>query len=230
MNIIENYKYITGIVREAELRSGRHPGSVRILTVSKNFPASSVQEAINIGVSLFGENRVQEARSKIPELTGQASFHLIGHLQSNKAKDAVSLFDVIHSIDKFSTAERVSREAVAQNKTQEVYIQINGSEEATKNGISPSEAVELAGRLSSLEGIKLSGVMTMAEFSDNEKVVRKAFSIARKTRERINSELGLSLTELSMGMSSDFETAIEEGATIVRIGSAIFGERYRGRR
>jgi pyridoxal phosphate enzyme (YggS family) len=151
---------------------------------------------------------------------------MIGHLQSNKAKDAVKLFSLIHSIDSLSTAEKINREAAKIGKIQDILIQINSSGEESKSGISSARAVDLAWNISKMKNLNLKGIMTIGPLTDNESDIRKSFILTRQTLDSINSELGLSLNELSMGMSDDYLIAIEEGATLLRIGSAIFGRRF----
>jgi PLP dependent protein len=225
MSVLDNFtsirREIDGIARTA----GRNPEEVRIIAVSKTFPGMVIQGAIDQGIRIFGENKVQEARGKIPNLHGNFSFHMIGHLQSNKAKEAVALFDVIHSIDKTGTAERVNEEAGRLGKRQKVLIQANISGEDTKSGVSPEGCLELARAMLELPNIELLGLMTMAPFTDDITAIRSTFRGAKALLERINGSLNMSIRELSMGMSSDYAIAVEEGATMVRIGTAIFGER-----
>ncbi|HOK92914.1 MAG TPA: YggS family pyridoxal phosphate-dependent enzyme [Spirochaetota bacterium] len=225
MTIAENYKIIKEKVAEAALKSNRDPQSIKILAVSKTFDASVVQEAIDSGITLFGENKVQEAKSKILQLAGNFEFHMIGHLQSNKARDAVKLFSLIHSVDKKSTAEKLDEEAGRIGKIQDILIQIKAFDEPSKSGINPEEALELAEHIVTLKNLRLKGVMNIGPLSEDLSDARKSFEMTRRTLEKINSRLSLSLSELSMGMSGDYPIAIEEGATIVRIGSAIFGNR-----
>jgi len=226
MNYYHNYIKIKNSVHETAIKASRDPGSIRIVSVSKTFSHETVQQAIDSGITIFGENKIQEANSKIPLLTGNFEFHMIGHLQSNKAKDAVKLFTLIHSIDTLSTAEKVNKEAEKLEKTQDILIQINSSGEESKSGISAAEAVHLAGNILKLNNLNLKGIMTIGPLTDNESDIRKAFKLTKQTLDIINIELGLSLKELSMGMSDDYLTAVEEGATILRIGSAIFGRRF----
>lgn len=225
MSIIESYTRIAKEIAAVAATSGRSPGSIRIIAVSKTFDESVVQEAIDAGIRVFGENKVQEAKRKIPNLRGDFTFHMVGHLQTNKAREAVQLFDLIHSIDKIETAAAVDREAGRIGKKQKVLIQVNTSGEESKSGTDPSSARELAVKVKELKNLELLGLMTMAPFTDEEGIIRETFGAARKLLEEINGSLGLSLTELSMGMSSDYRIAVEEGATLVRIGTAIFGYR-----
>jgi len=225
MTIIENYHAVREKAAAAAVKSGREPESVRIVAVSKTFPAPIVQEAIDQGILLLGENKIQEAKNKIPLLTGEAAFHMIGHLQSNKAREAVELFDLIHSIDKQSTADKINREAEKIDKIQKILIQVNTSGETAKSGVAPDQLTDLVREVLTLKNIRLEGFMTMAPFTTDEKPVRHAFSETRRLMAETNETFGISLKELSMGMSGDFEKAIEEGATLIRVGSLIFGER-----
>ncbi len=225
MRIIDSYTRIEKEIAAIATASGRSPGGIRIIAVSKTFDEPIVQEAIDAGIRVFGENKVQEAKRKIPNLKGDFTFHMVGHLQSNKAREAVLLFDLIHSIDKIETAAAVDREAGRIGKKQKVLIQVNTSGEESKSGIAPSSARDLTEQVMELKNLDLRGFMTMAPFTDDEDVIRETFRAAKRLLEQLNESLGLSLTELSMGMSSDFRIAVVEGATLVRIGTAIFGYR-----
>ena len=225
MGICENYNAIRADVDRSARACGRDPESVTVIAVSKTFPASDINEAIRGGIRVFGESRLQETKEKLPLLEGEFSLHLIGHLQSNKAKDAVRIFDLIHSIDKESTAEKVSIEAAAIGKVQKILIQVNTSGEASKSGCAPSEAAELCEKISRLQNIRVEGLMTIGPNVDTVESVKQSFSLLRTLRDRMRDRTGLALTELSMGMSGDYAIAVEEGATLLRIGSAIFGNR-----
>lgn len=225
MGIIDNYYAVIQKITDSAIASGRNPEDVKLVSVSKTYPADIIQNALDSGITLFGENKVQEAKEKIPLLKGSFDFHLIGHLQSNKAKDAVTLFSTIHSIDKYSTACKVSEEASKINKNINVLIQVNTSGESTKSGISPEAACELCVLTSALPYLTLTGLMTIGPLTDDRREIVKSFSTLRKLRDDINGSLTLPMKELSMGMSGDFVDAINEGSTILRIGSAIFGMR-----
>jgi PLP dependent protein len=225
MSIIENYNRILNEIHEIAASCGRNPDEINLIAVSKTFDESVVQGAIDAGIRLFGENKIQEARAKIPRLKGDFIFHMIGHLQSNKAKDAVRMFDMIHSIDSINTAAKLNSEAAGMGKKQKVLIQVNASGENSKSGVSPALAIELAQQIIGLSSLDLRGLMTMAPFTEDTELIRSAFRKTRKMLEQINSTLKLDLRELSMGMSSDYRIAVEEGATLVRIGMAIFGHR-----
>ncbi len=225
MSIIDNFSVIQKNIAESAKLSCRNPNEIQIIAVSKNFSSETIQEAVNLGIKIFGENRVQETKKKFPLITGAYSLHMIGHLQSNKAKDAVKLFEVIHSIDKIETAEKVNREAAKINKKQKILIQINSSGEKTKSGIFPENTLNIIEAVADMQNMEILGLMTMAPFTDDEDTIRRSFRLTRELLNSVNLKLGLNLKELSMGMSSDYRIAIEEGATMVRIGTAIFGKR-----
>ena len=214
----------------AAQRCGRDPESIRLIAVSKKVSADRVRQAIAEGLDIFGENYVQEARRKIDHLSDHdVSWHFIGHLQTNKAGYAVTLFDLIHSVDSLKLARALNREAEKINKVQPVLIQINIGQEASKSGISVSEASRLAREINSLKNLALKGLMTMPPYFDNPEKARPYFMALKDLRDRLQQELETSLKtkirELSMGMTADFEVAIECGATIIRVGTAIFGAR-----
>lgn len=225
MGISENYAHIKKTIEDTAISSNRNPDDISIIAVSKTFSVDVVQEAINNGITLLGENKIQEARNKIPALMGNFSFHLVGHLQSNKAKYAVVLFDCVHSIDKFSTAEKLSEEAVKAGRTMDILVQVNTSGESSKYGVSPGEAGSLCDQILHLDNLTLRGLMTIGPFTDNQESIRQAFRKLRELRDEINTNTGMELKDLSMGMSADYQIAVEEGATMVRIGSSIFGTR-----
>ncbi|HEU4520876.1 MAG TPA: YggS family pyridoxal phosphate-dependent enzyme [Thermoanaerobaculia bacterium] len=212
---------LTAVERRIEAacqRAGRRREEITLVAVSKTFPAGDVEAAVAAGASDVGENRVQEARDKKPAVAAGARWHLIGHLQSNKAKDAVRLFEVIHTIDSESLAERVGRAAAAAGKVQEVLIEVNIGREPQKAGIDPADADAMTRSLRAIEALSLTGLMTIPPQGDAEEM-RPYFRELRKMKD------DLGLAHLSMGMTDDFEVAIEEGATIIRVGRAIFGTR-----
>ena len=199
-------------------RSGRSRTGVKLVAVTKTFPASDVDHAIAAGMTDVGENKVQEARDKRPSVAGSARWHLIGHLQSNKARDAVRLFDVIQTIDSIELAGRVARVAESEGKRQDVLVQVNVGGEEQKSGAEPADVPALVRRIAALPSLHLSGLMAIPPFLEAE-AMRPYFRTLRALRD------DLGLPELSMGMTDDFEVAIEEGATIIRVGRAIFGSR-----
>ncbi len=212
----------------AAKRAGRDPAEVELLAVSKTHPADAVREAIRAGVTHFGENKVQEARGKIEEV-GRGVWHLIGHLQTNKAKDAVRLFDSIDSVDRLELVEELNHRADAMGKTQNVLLQVNIARESTKFGCTPETARELAKSINARPRLCLRGLMAIAPYTPEPEKSRPHFAALRELRDRLQIETDLQLPVLSMGMSGDFAVAIEEGSTCVRIGTALFGERLKGK-
>jgi len=201
---------------------------IRLVAVSKTMPAKIVREAIEAGVTDLGENYIQEAREKIHSLARYpVNWHFIGHLQSNKARYAVRMFDLIHSVDSLKLAKEIDKYAKKIDKIQSVLIQINVAREDSKSGIYVESALKLSTDISRLENVAVKGLMTMPPFFNAPEKVRPYFAALRKLRDRINAEdiPNITMDELSMGMTGDFEAAIAEGATMVRIGTAIFGER-----
>jgi pyridoxal phosphate enzyme (YggS family) len=211
-------------IAAAAQRAGRDPAGIELLAVSKTQPVAAVLEAMRAGVLRFGENKVQEARGKIEEL-GRGTWHLIGHLQSNKARDAVRLFDSIDSVDRAELAEEIDRRAEAFGKTQNVLLQVNIAGESTKFGCAADAARALAEKINGRPRLALRGLMALAPYSPDAEKSRPHFVELRKLRDQLQAETGLHLPVLSMGMSGDFAAAIEEGSTCVRIGTALFGER-----
>lgn len=209
-------------IASAARRIDRDPGEIKLIAVSKTHPLDLVREAIAAGAAAFGENRVQEAEGKIPELGREGvEWHLIGHLQSNKARKAIQLFDVIHSVDSVELAERLERICIEEGREAlSVLIQVDLAGEETKSGIQESDLPSLITYLKSCERLKLVGLMILPPFFNDPEATRPFFNRLREIRDRL-----LPGGELSMGMSHDFEVAIEEGATMVRVGTAIFGER-----
>lgn len=198
------------------------------MTVSKTIAPDVVREVIEAGVTILGENYVQEARDKFKALVQYpVSWHFIGHLQSNKAKYAVRLFDLIHSVDSLKLARELDKQAAKVDKIQQILVQVNISAEDTKSGISPDEAPRLIEEIGRLKNLAVKGLMTMPPYFYQPEKVQPFFADLRKLRDQIKeqSPRNVSLDELSMGMTGDFEVAIKEGATLVRIGTAIFGER-----
>jgi len=225
MTIIDNYRRIKDEINEKAVKSGRTPEDIKIIAVSKTFPITDVQEAVDSGITLFGENKVQEAKEKISHLHGDFNFHMLGHLQTNKVKDAVKLFDMIHSIDNAGTALKIDNESLKIGKIQRVLLQIKTSDEETKSGINPDDAVNLAEYIINLKNLKLEGVMSIGPLTDDIRLTSKSFKETADTLNRINRSLSINMSEISMGMSGDYLMAVEEGATILRIGTAIFGKR-----
>ncbi len=214
----------------AALKSNRRPEDITLVAVTKTHPAEIIREAIAAGVTDLGENRVQEADAKIPKVGRQAArWHLIGHLQSNKARRAVELFDVIHSLDSVALAQRLDRMCVELSRQElPVLIQVDLSHETTKSGAHEAEVGQVAEALKQCGCLRLAGLMTLPPYFDDAEQVRPFFRKLRELRDELSAQgaFGKARGELSMGMTHDYEIAIEEGATIVRIGTAIFGERH----
>jgi pyridoxal phosphate enzyme (YggS family) len=227
--IKNNLQGIIARIDKAATACGRDPESVQLVAVSKTVPSERVREAIEAGVTILGENYVQEAREKIGALDScPVSWHFIGHLQSNKAKFVVKFFDLIHSVDSLKLATELDKQAKKLNKVQQILVQVNIAREATKSGLPEQEIPQLIKEISCLENLAIKGLMTMPPYFNAPQRVQPFFKALRKLRDQIK-KLQLptvALDELSMGMTGDFEVAIQEGATLVRIGTAIFGERY----
>ena len=215
--IAERVAHVRQRVERAAERAGRSPADVAIVAVSKSFPRQAIEEAVAAGIAHLGESRVQEAAAKIPGLRRlPVTWHLVGHLQANKAKTAVELFDIIHSVDSLHLAEVLSHRA---QRPLPVLLEVNAAGETSKFGFPPSEVAAAAQAVARLPHLDLRGLMTVAPWASDPEAVRPIFRHLRRLRD------ALGLPELSMGMTDDFEVAIEEGATLVRIGRAIFGER-----
>jgi len=227
-DIQKRLKLVKERIEAAALSSDRDPKTVKLVAVSKTVPVDRVHAAIKAGVTMLGENYVQEAREKIEALGKErVSWHFVGHLQSNKAKYAVRLFDLIHSVDSLKLAKELNKRARALGKVQDTLVQVNISGEETKSGIDTEQALNLVRRISPLENLAIRGLMTMPPYFNAPDKVRPYFKALRSLQALIRQEAipNVDMTELSMGMTGDFEAAIQEGATLVRIGTAIFGER-----
>ena len=227
MSIAENLRSVEDRIAAAARRAGREPSSVRLVTVTKTVDRDRIRQAITAGAAILGENRVQEAKEKIEAFGKAANWHLIGHLQTNKAKYAVKLFDLIHSVDNRELAKELDRQAGKIGKVQDVLIEVSIAGEAAKAGVGIGDTVQLVKEAAGLKHIRVLGLMTMPPFSDDPERARPYFRKLRDLADAVRKEAiaGVSMNELSMGMSGVFEVAIEEGATLVRVGTAIFGER-----
>jgi hypothetical protein len=224
----ERLEQIHQRIAKAAKDCGRDANSVRLVAVSKTMSAERVARAIDAGAEILGENYIQEAREKFNALYDKAvQWHFIGHLQSNKAKYAVRMFDLIHSVDSLKLAGVLDKEARKRDKTQDILIQVNVSREETKSGIHEEEALEMVRQISQMENVRIKGLMTMPPFFDDPERARPYFRELARLRDHIAAESipGVQMDELSMGMTGDFEAAIAEGATLIRIGTAIFGAR-----
>ncbi len=227
--IAVKYENIYLRAKIAAEKAGRNFDEIKIIAVSKLHPAKVIESASAAGLKCFGENYVQELTDKYDILSDKGfndlEWHFIGHLQTNKVRNITPFVNYIHSVDSFKLAEEISKRAVLAERDINILIQMNTSGESSKSGCQPDDAVELISHLSTLENIKIKGLMTIGTFTDDEKIQREEFTVLRETLNDVNSQLSLNLKELSMGMTGDFETAIVEGATMVRIGTAIFGSR-----
>ncbi len=213
-------------IAEAAKQAGRDPASVRLLAVSKTFPLADILDAFGAGQLEFGENRVQELETKVPGSDPRMVWHLIGHLQSNKAEKAVELADCIHSVDSVRLLNKIDAAARKHGKIQDLLLEVNVSGEESKFGLSGYDALRVtAEQALALPAVRLLGLMTMAPLNADKAVLHATFGGLREFRDRLEQEFSIRLPELSMGMSSDYPEAIAEGATIVRIGTAIFGGR-----
>lgn len=227
MSIAENFAAIQTRIQAACDRVGRDPGTVLLLPVSKGHSAEAIEEAASRGLRIFGESKIQEAKAKMPQCSSRLQWHMIGHLQSNKARDAVQLFSCIQSIDSVSLAEEVNKWAEKFSKRVPILLEVNTAGEASKFGFSSADLpIDVINQFPRLE---LQGLMTIAPYSPTPERVRPFFRRLRELKEDCTQTLGAMLPHLSMGMSGDFEIAIEEGATIVRIGTALFGARSSGK-
>ena len=211
-------------IAAAAERAGRDPGDVQLVAISKTFPPEVIDEALRAGVSILGESKVQEALAKASQCSS-ADWHLIGHLQSNKVRHALSLFSTIHSVDSIALLEDIERIQEEIGRRPRVLLQVNVSGEGSKTGFNPKAMRDAVRTALSLGNLDLVGLMTIPPWSPDPEQSRKYFRQLRELRDSLSAEFDVGLPELSMGMSADFEVAIEEGATFVRIGSAIFGKR-----
>lgn len=211
----------------AAARAGRRPGEITLVAVSKTFPAEAIRAAYDVGLRAFGENRVQEFESKRATLAhlADATWHLIGHLQSNKARRAVSLFHRIDSVDSFPLAQKLDSAADAEGKRLPILLEVHLGGETTKSGVAEESVASLAADILSLSHLELLGLMTVPPYSDDAEKARPYFRKLREIRDGLSRTINKPLPVLSMGMSHDFEVAIEEGATEIRVGTALFGKR-----
>lgn len=225
MDFAANLSSIRQRITAACTRSGRAPESVMLLAVSKTHPPEAIREAVNDGQLFFGENKIQEAKAKIPLSPGKARWHFIGHLQSNKVRDAVELFEMIQGVDSLAIAREISKRAEQAAKTMPVLLEVNVAGEASKFGYQPAQLLAELETLNALPRIEIHGLMAIPPYAPAPERARPYFQRLRELKTECEKLLGAPLPHLSMGMSGDFETAIEEGATIVRLGTALFGER-----
>jgi pyridoxal phosphate enzyme (YggS family) len=225
MNIAENFDSIRQRIAAACAHAGRDAAAVQLMAVSKTQPAAAVQAAVDCGQFLFGENKVQEAKAKIPLCPGKTRWQLIGHLQSNKVRDAVALFEMIQGVDNADIAREISRRAEQASKTMPVLLEVNVAGEASKFGYPPEQLLAELKALNALPRLEIHGLMAIPPYTPVSEKSRPHFRRLRELKAQCEIILGTPLPHLSMGMSGDFEVAIEEGSTMVRIGTALFGER-----
>jgi pyridoxal phosphate enzyme (YggS family) len=225
--IEENVKRVRERISAAALRAGRNPDDILLIAVTKNVGVNDVRKGIEAGLDMFGENRVQEAEEKIDEIGHKVQWHMIGHLQTNKVKKSIDLFDIIHSVDSIHLAAEIEKRAFAVKKQMPVLLQVDLAGEQTKFGFSKKELFDTLDKLSGFANLKICGLMTIPPFSPEPEDSRIYFQELVKIREKISESClsGIDMDILSMGMSQDFEVAIEEGANMVRIGTALFGPR-----
>ncbi|OGU59505.1 MAG: YggS family pyridoxal phosphate enzyme [Ignavibacteria bacterium GWF2_33_9] len=227
--IKSNFKQVRReIIGKAESEY-RNPGEITIVSVSKTFPAEDIALAMQAGIRTFGENYAQEIKDKIKFFESkerQPDWHFIGHLQSNKVKYLFPYVSLIHTVDSINLAKEIDTRAGQYNKIQNILLQVNTSGEESKHGLEPDAVIGFAKEVQKFENINTIGLMTIGTFSDDEVIIRKEFTMLRELKEALNKSMGIiKFTELSMGMSHDYKIAIEEGATILRIGTAVFGQR-----
>lgn len=224
--IRENLNSVTESIRKAEKKSGRQAGSVKLIAVTKTYGADAINEAIDCGVTDIGENRVQEILEKYDRIK-PVHWHLIGHLQKNKVKYIIDKVCLIHSVDSIELAREINRQAEKIGKVQDILVQVNVSGEESKFGIKPEECSALCRDISGMNNVRVKGLMTIAPFTEDESVLRNVFCGLQQLSAKISEEKNdnISMDELSMGMTHDFPLAIEAGATMVRVGTGIFGQR-----
>lgn len=226
ISIKDNLERTLERIDQSVLRSGRKKGEVRLVVVTKRVDTDRIREAIKCGVEILGENYIQEAKDKISRIQAGVEWHFIGHLQSRKARDAVELFDVIHSVDSVKLSKELNKRGKEKGKRVRILLQVNLSNEESKFGLKREAVLPLVEEVSELKSLTLEGFMMMPPFFSDPEDVRPFFRHLHLLRDEISDKTGLPLKELSMGMSHDFEVAIEEGSTMVRVGTAIFGSRF----
>ena len=229
MSLADNLEEIQQRIRAACQRAGRNPDSVTLLAVSKTHPPEIIKAAADCGQIFFGENKMQEAKAKIPLCPGKLRWHFIGHLQSNKCRDAVELFEMIQSVDSLSLAQEINRRADQAGRRMPVLIEVNVAGEASKFGCQPEQLLAELKELNALPRIEIHGLMTVPPWLPEAEDSRPYFRRLRELKERAEQVLGAPLPHLSMGMSGDFEIATEEGATMLRVGTALFGPRAKAK-
>jgi len=223
--VLENLERVRERIALAAAKSSRTADDVELVAITKTHPAEKVREAIEAGQTLFGESRVQEARAKIPELPSSVRWHFVGHLQKNKIRHALPLFEMIHSADSLSLAQEMNRIAEEEGMHPRVLLEINLAGEGSKFGFAPNTLREQMEELLALPRLSILGLMCIPPIAEDAEASRKYFVELRELRDRLQTEFLVDLAQLSMGMTQDYAIAVEEGATLVRVGTAIFGER-----
>jgi pyridoxal phosphate enzyme (YggS family) len=229
-SIAENLNCVWQQIASAAVKSGRSGDDVELVAITKTHPAERVREAIEAGQTLFGESRVQEARAKIPELPSNVRWHFVGHLQKNKIRHALPLFELIHSVDSLPLAQEMDRVAQEEGFHPRVLLEVNVAGEGSKFGFATETLREQMEQLLALPRLSILGLMTIPPLAEEPQASRKYFNQLRELRDRLQTEFRVDLAQLSMGMTQDFAIAVEEGATLVRVGTAIFGERSKKQR
>jgi len=224
-DIVENLERVRERIAQACSRVGRAVDDVTIIAVTKTHEPEMVDAVIAAGIADIGENRIQEFAAKAPKVIRPCRWHLVGTLQSNKATKAIGRFEMIHSVDRLKIAEVLSRLGEENGVTTRILIEVNTSGEPTKHGFAPDETPEAASRIAELPSLELDGLMTLGPLTDNQTAIRRSFQSLFRLNEKIGESLGKSMPRLSMGMSDDFEIAVEEGATLVRLGRVLLGAR-----
>ncbi len=223
--IEDNFKIVIEKIHDSAQKSNRDFGDIRVIGISKTNPISSILECLKVGINNFGENKALEFRDKSKLINADLVWHFVGHLQRNKVKYVINTAEYIHSVESFKLAEEINKRAKTIGKIQNIFFEVNTSNEESKFGLTTyDELYELANRCEELQNIKMCGLMTMASFTNNEVELRRSFSNLREMRDKIKIRIK-SISELSMGMTNDYPIAIEEGATMLRLGTAIFGKR-----
>ena len=224
-SVSQNLESVREQIAQAAAKAGRAVEDIELVAITKTHPAEKVREAIEAGQTLFGESRVQEARAKIPELPSNTRWHFVGHLQKNKIRHALPLFEMIHSVDSLVLAQDIDRIAEEEGLHPRVLLEVNMAGEGSKFGFSSEKLHDQMEELLALPRLSILGLMTIPPFAEEAEESRKYFARLRELRDRLQTGFRVDLAQLSMGMTQDFPVAIEEGATLVRVGTAIFGER-----
>ena len=227
MFVVENLERVRGQITQAAAKAGRSANDVELVAITKTHPAEKVREAVDAGHTLFGESRVQEARAKIPELPSNLRWHFVGHLQKNKIWHALPLFELFHGVDSLALAQEINRVAAEEGMHPRILLEINVAEEGSKFGFKPESLRAGMESLLALPRLSIEGLMCIPPLADEAEASRKYFVQLRELRDSLEKKFDLTLPHLSMGMTQDFWIAVEEGATLSRVGTAIFGERPR---